>query len=201
MRVRMLTVLLPAVWLAAGQPEATALMWVRHLMDETPLGTMSPAQARALVEKKVEQMNNAARGAALATGTTVAIERYGTYVSSVSVGSMTDLRFRYAVEHGGRNIEHSQMPAAWEETGLLTVQVPGIGVHVGNPDIPEAPGHSRQNADITISPASHENLKLTAKTMAATALRLVMDSDMAKRVEDEHAMWVARYNAVTSAGR
>lgn len=182
-------------------PRATALMWVRHLMDETPLGTMSPAQARALVEKKVEQMNNAARGAALATGTTVAIERYGTYVPSVSVGIMTDLRFRYAVEYGGRNIEHSQMPAAWEETGMLTVQVPGIGVHVGNPDIPEAPGHSRQNADITISPAGHENLKLTAKTMAATALRLVMDPDMAKRVKDEHAMWVARYNAVTSAGR
>ena len=38
---------------------------------------------------------------------------------------------------------------------MLTVQVPGIGVHVGNPDFPPAPGHSRQNADITVSPAGH----------------------------------------------
>jgi metal-dependent amidase/aminoacylase/carboxypeptidase family protein len=182
-------------------PTATALMWVRHLMDETPLGTMSPAQARALIEKKVEQMNNAARGAALSTGTKVDIDRYGTYVPSVSVGSMTDLRFRYAVEYGGRNIDHSEMPAAWEETGMLTVQVPGIGVHVGNPDIPAAPGHSRLNADITVSPAGHENLKLTAKTMAATALRLVMDPVMAKKVKDEHASWVAKYNATTSTER
>ncbi len=180
-------------------PRATALMWVRHLMDETSVGTMSPAEARALIEKKVEQMNNAAKGAALATGTQVEIERYGTYVPSVSVGSMSDLRFKYAVEYGGGKVEHSQMPAAWEETGLLTVQVPGIGVHVGNPDIPEAPGHSRKNADITISPAGHENLKLTAKTMAATALRLAMDPVMAKRVKDEHAMWVAKYNATTTS--
>lgn len=180
-------------------PQTTVLMWVRHLMDETPLGTMSPAEARALIEKKVEQMNNAAKGAALATGTEVEIERYGTYVPSVSVGSMSDLRFRYAVEYGGgSNIQHSQMPAAWEETGLLTVQVPGIGVHVGNAKIPEAPGHSRQNADITISPDGHENLKLTAKTMAATALRLVMDPEMAKKVKSEHAMWVAKYNATTT---
>ncbi len=182
-------------------PQATVLMWVRHLMDETPLGTMSPAQARVLIEKKVEQMNNAAKGAALATGTAVAIERYGTYVPSVSVGVMTDLRFRYAVEYGGRKIEHSQIPAAWEETGMLTVQVPGIGVHVGNPDIPAAPGHSRLNADITISPAGHENLKLTAKTMAATALRLVMDAEMAKKVKAEHATWVAKYNETTTSTR
>jgi len=182
-------------------PEATALMWVRHLMDETPLGTMSPAEARALIEKKVEQMNNAARGAALATGAQVEIDRYGTYVPSVSVGVMADLRFRYAVGYGGRKIDHSQMPAAWEETGTLTVQVPGIGVHVGNPDIQEAPGHSRLNADITISPAGHENLQLTAKTMAATALRLVMDPEMAKKVKDEHAMWVAKYNATTTDER
>lgn len=180
-------------------PQATALMWVRHLMDQTPQGTMSPAQARALIERKVEQMNNAARGAALATGTQVEIERYGTYVPSVSVGVMTDLRFRYAVEYGGRNVEHSQVPAAWEETGTLTVQVPGIGVHVGNPDIPAAPGHSRRNADITLSPAGHENLKLTAKTMAATALRLAMDAEIAKKVKDEHAAWVAKYNATTAS--
>ncbi len=180
---------------------AAALMWVRHLMDETPLGTMSPAQARALVERKVEQITNAARGAALATGTEVEIERYGTYVPAISVGVLADLRFRYAVEYGGRNIQHSEMPQAWEETGMLTVQVPGVGVHVGNPDIPEAPGHSRQNADITITPAGHENLKLTAKTMAATALRLVMDPAMAKQVKDEHARWLAKYQAASPGDR
>jgi hypothetical protein len=35
------------------------------------------------------------------------------------------------------------------------------------------------HADITISPAGHENLKLTTKVMAATALRLVKDPELA----------------------
>jgi hypothetical protein len=33
--------------------------------------------------------------------------------------------------------------------------------------------------------------------MAATALRLVMDPEMARKVKDEHAMWVAKYSATT----
>jgi amidohydrolase len=173
--------------------QASTLMWVRHLMDETPTGRMTPAEARKLIETKVEQMNAAARGAAMATGTTVEIERYGTYVPAVSVGLLNDLGFHYAVEYGGGNIEHSRMPSSWEETGMLTVQVPGIGIHIGNPDIPPAPGHSPKNADITISPAGHENLKLTAQVMAATALRLVMDPELADRVKAEHAGWVEKY--------
>ena len=174
-----------------------SLMWVRHLIDETDVGSVSPGEAREMIEAKVEQVHDAARGAAQATGTRVEIERYGTYVPGISVGRLNDVAFEYATEYGGRNPREGAIPGQWEETGMLTLQVPGASIHVGNPDLPPAPGHSRQNADITLSPEGHENLAQTAKTMAATALRLIVDPELAREVTEEHRMWLERYGEVT----
>lgn len=178
-------------------PDRTsALFWVRHLIDETRVGNVTPSEARSMIEAKVEQVHNAARGAALATGTRVEIDRYGTYVPGISIRLLNDVAFQYAQEYGGRNPEEGTMPRHWEETGMLTLQIPGANIHVGNPDIPPAPGHSRANADITVSPEGHENLAQTAKTMAATALRLITDPELAEGVKAEHEQWLREYGEV-----
>ena len=174
--------------------EASALVWVRHLTDETPEGSLSPRQAREMIEKKVEALDNMARAAAMATETTVDIAHYGEYNPGIAVGILNDLVFQYAVDYGGVKIGQRAVPRHWEETGFGTWVVPGAWVGIGTEGIPDVAGHSQPNADITVSPAGHESLILTAKVMAAVGLRLLTDAKLREQAKTEFDGWVEKYN-------
>lgn len=173
---------------------ASATLWIRHLMDETPVGSMSPRKAREKIEAKVEALDNMAKGCALATGTTVDIDHYGEYNPGISVGVLNDMVFQYALEYGGVNVGERKVPRHWEETGFATLKVPGVHVSIGTEGLPPAAGHSQENADITISSAGHKSLILTAKVMGAVALRLIMDERLRDSAKREHAEWLKKYN-------
>lgn len=173
---------------------ATATFWIRHLIDETPIGSMSPNRAREMMEEKVGKLDDMAKGAALATGTTVDIDHYGEYRPGIAVGALNDVVFQYAVDYGGVNIGERAVPRHWEETGFGTLLVPGAHVSIGTDGIPEVPGHSQENANITITPEGHASLILAAKVMASAALRLVMSPELRDKAKKEHALWVEIYN-------
>jgi amidohydrolase len=173
---------------------ASATIWIRHIIDQTPVGAVSPKRAGKMIDDKVAELDNMAKGAALATGTTVDIDHYGEYVPGISVATMNDIAFQYAVDYGGINIGERGVPNDCEETGYGTRVVPGIHVSIGTEGIPVVPGHSQQNADITISPEGHKSLILTSKVMAAIGLRLAMDPDLRQKAKAEHAQLVAQYN-------
>jgi amidohydrolase len=141
--------------------KSSAMIWIRHIIDETPVGQMSPKKAMERMKAKVKELDDMARGAALATGTTVDIDHYGEYRPGISVGTLNDIVFQYAVNYGGVKIGKRVVPRNWEETGFGTIAVPGAWVGIGTEDIPEVAGHSKESADITISPAGHKSLILT----------------------------------------
>lgn len=174
--------------------EASALMWIRHLMDETPVGAVSPKKARKMIEKKVEALDNMAKAAALATETTVDIDHYGEYQPGIAVGILNDIVFQYGVEYEGVDIGKRAVPRHWEETGFATLVVPGAHVSIGTEGIPDVVGHTQENADITISEAGHKSLILTAKVMAAAGLRLLLDPKLRDKAKAEHASWLEKYN-------
>lgn len=174
--------------------EASALIWVRHLTDETPEGSLAPRKAGEMIEKKVAALDNMAKAAALATETTVETDHYGEYNPGVAVGVLNDVVFQYAVDYGGVKIGSRAVPRHWEETGFGTLVVPGAWVGIGTEGIPDVPGHSQANADITISAAGHESLILTAKVMAAVGLRLLLDAELRDQAKAEFAAWVEKYN-------
>ncbi len=173
---------------------ASATIWIRHLLDETPVGSLSPKKAREMIEDKVAALDNMAKAAALATGTKVDIEHYGQYNPGIAVGVLNDIVFQYAVDYGGVNIGKRAVPRHWEETGFATLVVPGAHVSIGTEGIPKVAGHSQENADLTVSPEGHKSLILTAKVMGAAALRIVMDKKLRDRAKAEHAMWLEKYN-------
>lgn len=173
---------------------ASATIWIRHLIDETPVGSMSPRKAQEKIEAKVEALDDMAKGCALATGATVDIDHYGEYNPGISVGVLNDLAFQYAVEYGGINTGERKVPRHWEETGFATLLVPGVHISIGTEGIPEVAGHSQENADITVSPAGHKSLVLTSKVMGAVALRLAVDPELRKKAKAEHSSWVLKYN-------
>jgi metal-dependent amidase/aminoacylase/carboxypeptidase family protein len=172
---------------------ASATIWVRHLIDQTPVGAMSPKKSGKMIDDKVAELDSMAKGAALATGTTVDIDHYGEYVPGISVATMNDIAFQYAVDYGGVRIGERAVPNDWEETGYGTLVVPGVTVSIGTDGIAEVPGHSQQSADITISSEGHRSLVLTSKVMAAIGLRLIMDPDLRQKAKAEHTRLVEDY--------
>lgn len=173
---------------------ASAIVWVRHLIDETRVGSLSPRQAKEAVTKKVEQLDNAARGAALATGTRVDIDHYGSYIPGIAVEAFNDLLYRYAMAYGAVNPKKAAVAKHWEETGFMTVLVPGINVAFGIEGITPATGHSKENADLSATADGHRALVLMTKVMAAIGLRLAMDREVRQAIKDEHAARVEKYN-------
>ena len=175
---------------------ASATVWVRHLIDETRVGSVSPRVAKEMILKKRDQIDNGARGAALATGTTVDVDHYGSYIPGISVGAFNDLVFDYAIAYGAVNVseEAARVPKHWEETGFMTIRVPGISVGFGIEGVTPVTGHSHESADFSVSSEGHKTIVLMSKVMAAIGLRLVTDAGIREKIKAEHDAWVKKYN-------
>ena len=129
-------------------------------------------------------MANAARAAALATGTRVIIDRYGEYRDGITLGSLEELVFAYAQDMGASQIvTEAQRPAGYEETGFVTRDIPGVGVSVFSSP---APGHSYERWKDSLAPVGHQGFLLDAKIMAAVLYDFLSDAKFRETVAHEH---------------
>jgi amidohydrolase len=135
---------------------------------------------------------NAARAAALATGTKVTIDRYGEYRDGITLGSLEELVFAYAKELGASHIvEEAQRPAGYEETGFVTRDIPGVGVSVFSSP---APGHSYERFQDSLKPVGHQGFLLDAKIMAAVLHDFLTDARFRETVAREHRVMSGLFN-------
>jgi metal-dependent amidase/aminoacylase/carboxypeptidase family protein len=75
-----------------------------------------------------EIVDNAARAAALSTGTKLKIQDDGSDRDGISVATLNEVAFAYAKKYGGTNIQPVQPPSGWEETGSISTVIPGVGI-------------------------------------------------------------------------
>jgi amidohydrolase len=126
---------------------------------------------------------NAAHAAALATGTKVTIDRYG---------SLEELSFAYAEKLDAPEINpEPQRPAGYEETGFVTRDIPGVSVSVFSSS---APGHSYERWLDSMKDVGHTGFLLDAKIMAAILYHYVTDGDFRKTVHTEHETMAKLFN-------
>lgn len=131
-------------------------------------------------------IDDAARAAALATGTEVEIDRYGEYRDGITVGSLEELWFAYAEKLGApRLTPEPQRPAGYEETGFLTRGIPGVGVSVFSS---AAAGHSYERWLDSMEPVGHTGFLLDARIMAAVLYDFLADPALRATVEEEHGI-------------
>ncbi|HEX9562614.1 MAG TPA: peptidase dimerization domain-containing protein [Gemmatimonadaceae bacterium] len=127
---------------------------------------------------------NAARGAALATGTKVTIDRYGEYRDGITIGSLEELVFAYAEKLGAPNLKQDKNPPdGYEETGFLTREIPGVGVGVFSSP---APGHSYARFEDSLKDVGHTGFLYDARIMAAVLYHFLSDSKFRETVKAEH---------------
>src|SRR5713226_6036258 len=81
------------------------------------------------LQQVVEFVDNAAKAAALATGTKVKIDHYGKDLDGIGVATLGELGFAYMKMFGATNvIPEPGKPQGYEETGSVSRDIPGIGL-------------------------------------------------------------------------
>ena len=131
---------------------AVADFYVRY-PDEAYL-----AQVHAMVE-------DAARAAALATGTKVKIETYGSMRDGISLGTLNEAAFALVKLYGGGKILTTPgKPQGWEETGSVSRAVPGVGVSAWTSN---GGYHTYEMEQDALGPVGHAGFRVDAQAMAA----------------------------------
>lgn len=137
-------------------------------------------------------IDNAAKAAALATGTEVEVDIYGRYRDGISLGSLEELAFAYAKRLGAPEIrEEPDRPAGYEETGFVTRDIPGVGASVFSSP---APGHSYPRAEDSMKPVGHNAFVMDAKIMAGVLYHFLDDPDFRKTVQEEHRVMAGLFD-------
>jgi len=130
-----------------------------------------------------EMMDNAARGAALATGTTVEIDRYGEYRDGLSLGTLQELSFAYAQGLDAPNIApEPSRPSGYEETGVVTKDIPGIGISVFSS---RGANHTRGMLDDTFNEIGHTGFRISAEIMTSVLYDYLTRPELRDAVQEE----------------
>jgi amidohydrolase len=112
-----------------------------------------------------EFTDNAARAAALSTGTKVKIDNYGQDRDGISVATLDEVGFAYLKMFGaGKVIPEPGKPQGYEETGSVSRDIPGVGFNA----------YSSNNANHTygmeadaLTDVGHHGFLVDAQAMAA----------------------------------
>ncbi len=138
------------------------------------------------LEHITKMMDDAARGAALATGTEVSIDRYGEYRDGVSLGTLEELYFAYARQLGAPAlVPDPERPAGYEETGWVTRDIPGLGVSVSSSG---SPNHTYGMLDDAFTDVGHTGFRMDAQIMAAVAWDFLTNAQLRADVKNEHGV-------------
>ena len=137
------------------------------------------------LEHLQEMIDNAAKGAALATGTQVKIDRYGEYRDGIALGTLEELYNSYAVAlKAPKLVAERQRPAGYEETGGVSLDVPGVGVSVASSTFPN---HTMGMLEDAFTEVGHTGFRLDAQIMTAVLYHFLTDAGLRTAIQTEHA--------------
>src|SRR5437870_1822082 len=131
----------------------------------------------------LERVNDAARGAALATGTKVHIDIDSSSRNGISVAALNDVAFAYMKKFGATKVQDEPgRPISFEETGTVATQIPGVGVtaHSSNGGY-----HTFEMEADALGEVGHHGFLVDAQTMTAVLYHLATDAPYRAAVQRE----------------
>ena len=138
------------------------------------------------LEHVTKMIDDAARGAALATGTSVEIDRYGEYRDGITLGTLEELYFAYAEQMGAPELNtERQRPAGYEETGYVTRDIPGVGVSVYSSTDTY---HTHGMEESAFNTVGHTGFRLDAQIMSAILYDYLTDAGLRRAISEEHGV-------------
>lgn len=133
---------------------------------------------------QVRQMvDDAARAAALSTGTKVKIEHYGSMRDGISLGTLNEVAYAYLKKFGGDKVlVDPGKPQGWEETGSVSSAIPGVGfsAHTSNGGF-----HTYEMEADALGPVGHAGFVVDAQAMASLLYDFATRPDFRTAVKRE----------------
>jgi len=112
-----------------------------------------------------EFVDNAARAAALSTGTKVKIDFYGKARDGISVATLAEVGFAYMKQYGATNVQPEPgKPQGYEETGSVSSAVPGLGFSAQSSNWPN---HTYEMEADALDEVGHHGFTVDAQAMTA----------------------------------
>ncbi|HLH19788.1 MAG TPA: peptidase dimerization domain-containing protein [Bryobacteraceae bacterium] len=130
-----------------------------------------------------EAVDNAARAAALATGTKVKIDNYGNLRDGISVATLAEVGFAHMKQFGATHVaEAPGKPQGYEETGSVSSAIPGLGfaAHTSN-----AANHTYEMEADALTEVGHQGFVVDAQAMAALLYDFATSADYRAAVKRE----------------
>jgi amidohydrolase len=152
-------------------PDRTAADFYIRYPDEIYL-----AQVREFVD-------NAARAAALSTGTKLKIDFYGKTRDGISVATLAEVGFAYMKKFGATNpADAPGKPQGYEETGSVSSDTPGLGFSA---QTSTAPNHTYEMETDALAEIGHRGFVVDAQSMAALLFDFATHPDYRAAVKRE----------------
>jgi amidohydrolase len=119
----------------------------------------------AYLEQVQEMVDNAAKGAALATGTKVKIERFAEMRDGIAVATLAELGYAYLKKYGGTAVQAEPgKPQGYEETGSVSSDIPGNGFSA---QTSVSAFHSYEMEADALAEVGHKGFTVDAQAMAS----------------------------------
>jgi amidohydrolase len=130
-----------------------------------------------------QMVDDAARAAALATGTKVKIDHYGADRDGIGVGSLNEVAFAYMKKYGGAGVAPEPgKPQGYEETGSVSSAIPGVGFSAKTSN---SPNHTYEMEQDALGPVGHQGFVVDAQSMAALLFDFATRPDYRATVKRE----------------
>jgi amidohydrolase len=130
-----------------------------------------------------EMVDNAARAAALATGTKVKIDNYGQDRDGIAVSTLGEVGFAYMKRFGATNVQETPgKPQGYEETGSVSSAIPGLGFAA---QTSTWANHTYEMEEDALKEIGHHGFVVDAESMAALLFDFATHPDYRASVRRE----------------
>ena len=131
----------------------------------------------------VEFVDNAAKAAALATGTKVKIDHYGKALDGIGLATLAEVGFAYMKNFGATGVApEPAKPQGYEETGSVSRDIPGIGITAQSSTFSN---HTYEMEADNLKEIGHKGFTVDAQTMAAVLFDFATHADYRAAVKKE----------------
>ncbi len=128
-------------------------------------------------------VDDAARAAALSTGTKVKIDNYGQNRDGIAVASLAEVGFAYMKMYGAAKINAEPgKPQGYEETGSVSSDIPGLGFSAYSSNFAN---HTYEMEADALTDVGHRGFQVDAQAMTALLFDFATHADYRAAVKRE----------------